>query len=52
MGQTPQPCPHAHRRVIAQDEVLQFVECLDCGEIFEGEELDQLPGVDESLSDA
>ncbi len=49
MGET---CPHTHRRVIAQDEVLQFVECLDCGEIFESDELEELPGVDESLSDA
>lgn len=47
-------CSHSRRRVIAKDEVLEFVECLDCGEIFEGQELPERepPGVDESLSDA
>ena len=52
MGVMGQPCSHTRRQVIAQDEVLKFVECLDCGEIFESDELAELPGVDESLSDA
>ena len=47
-----EPCLHARRQVIAQDEALQFVECLDCGEIFESDEVADLPAVDESLSDA
>ena len=45
-------CPHSRRRVIAQDEVLQFFECLDCGEILESDEVADLPPADESLSDA
>ena len=28
-------CPHYHRRLIAKDDVLEFAECLDCGEILE-----------------
>lgn len=28
-------CPHYHRRLIAQDDTIEFVECLDCGEILE-----------------
>jgi hypothetical protein len=30
-------CPHYHRRLIAKDDVLEFAECLDCGEILEAE---------------
>ena len=49
-------CPHYHRRLIAQDDVLEFVECLDCGAILEGDELTEQKrkkdGFDESLSDA
>jgi hypothetical protein len=30
-------CPHFHRRLIAKDDVLEFAECLDCGEILEAE---------------
>ena len=47
-----EPCLHARRQIIAQDETLQFVECLDCGEILESDEVADLPAVDESLSDA
>jgi len=28
-------CPHYRRRLIAQDDTLEFSECLDCGEILE-----------------
>ena len=51
-GSAQNACPHRRRRIIAKDEVLEFVECLDCGEIFESQELEASPGVDESLSDA
>ena len=30
-------CPHYHRRLIAKDDILEFAECLDCGEILEAE---------------
>ena len=49
-------CPHYHRRLIAQDDVLEFVECLDCGEILEADPKPHLkpePKPEaESLSDA
>ena len=47
-----EPCSHTRRQLIAKDEVLQFLECLDCGEILESDEAPEQPAVDESLSDA
>jgi hypothetical protein len=50
-------CPHTQQRVIAQDETLVFVECLECGEILE-KQPEAAQGTprgtpnDESLSDA
>jgi hypothetical protein len=46
------PCEHKHTRLIAKDADAQYVECLDCGEIFEVGELKPSSGFDESLSDA
>jgi hypothetical protein len=34
------PCPHAHTQVIARREGVDYVECLDCRQIFEAEDLD------------
>jgi Zn ribbon nucleic-acid-binding protein len=50
-------CKHQRTQLIAKDNDAQYVECLDCGEIFEGQELEkaekkEAPGFDESLSDA
>jgi hypothetical protein len=50
-------CKHQRTQLIAKDSDAQYVECLDCGEIFEGQELEkaekkEAPGFDESLSDA
>jgi Zn ribbon nucleic-acid-binding protein len=47
-------CPHQRTRLIARDKDAQYVECLDCGEIFEAGELEKKEntGFDESLSDA
>jgi hypothetical protein len=55
-------CKHERTRLIAQDKDSRYVECLDCGQLFEAEELKALepnagepktgPGFDESLSDA
>lgn len=53
MGET---CQHRRTRLIAQDDATSYVECLDCGELFEAAELDRpappLPEFDEDLSDA
>ncbi len=49
-------CRHPRTRLIAQDDASTYVECLDCGELFEAAELDQPPKpqteFDEDLSDA
>jgi hypothetical protein len=48
-------CPHARTQVIARDENGQFVECLDCKEIFESSELEETEpkeSIKEDLSDA
>jgi hypothetical protein len=50
-------CKHKRTQLIAKDDESQYVECLDCGEVFEvgelkaGENKDR-QGFDESLSDA
>ncbi|HTS13096.1 MAG TPA: hypothetical protein VMH00_13355 [Candidatus Limnocylindrales bacterium] len=50
---TDSTCKHQHTRLIAKDDDSQYVECLDCGEILEAEELEKPGGgFDESLSDA
>ena len=43
---------HKRTQLIAKDDDSQYVECLDCGEIFEVGELKDEAGFDESLSDA
>ena len=52
----PTPCRHRRTCLIAQDDATTYVECLDCGELFEAEELERpAPAVgefDEDLSDA
>lgn len=45
-------CRHSRTQLIAQDEAATYVECLDCGQIFEADELEEPPAFDESLSDA
>ncbi|HVB08181.1 MAG TPA: hypothetical protein VNF00_04470 [Candidatus Acidoferrales bacterium] len=45
-------CPHARTILIAKDEHEEYLECLDCGEIFELAERESAPGFNESLSDA
>jgi len=44
-------CNHSQTRVIAHDENGEFVECLDCKEIFESSELEETEPK-EDLSDA
>jgi Zn ribbon nucleic-acid-binding protein len=50
-------CPHRRTQLIAKDKDVQYVECLDCGEILESAEMEKAEkkegaGFDESLSDA
>jgi Zn ribbon nucleic-acid-binding protein len=50
-------CKHKRTQLIAKDDESQYVECLDCGELFEAAELKAEEnkkdrGFGESLSDA
>lgn len=45
-------CRHNRTRLIAKDEAAEYVECMDCGSIFEREELEDPPLFEEDLSDA
>ncbi len=48
----PATCKHLQTRLIAKDSDAEYVECLDCGEILEADELKEPPEFGESLSDA
>jgi hypothetical protein len=52
--QPPQPvCKHRRTQVIAKDDDAEYVECLDCGEILDVDELKEKdPGFGESIADA
>jgi len=45
------PCNHANVQIISQDDSGQFLECLDCKEIFESSEVEETEPK-EDLSDA
>ncbi|HEV2314552.1 MAG TPA: hypothetical protein VGR94_04540 [Candidatus Acidoferrales bacterium] len=47
-------CPHARTILVAKDEHQEYLECLDCGEIFDPSEREPASGAgfNESLSDA
>ena len=49
-----QACQHRRTRLVAKDKDAQYVECLDCGEVIEADEIEsQEPNdLDDSLSDA
>jgi hypothetical protein len=36
---TPQPCKHPRVQIVSRDEDAEFVECLECREVFESSEL-------------
>lgn len=36
---TPQPCRHPRVQIVSRDEDAEFVECLECREVFESSEL-------------
>jgi len=53
---SPEPCKHLRTILVAKDEREEFLECLDCGEIFDPAEHEPTAGANanfgESLSDA
>ena len=34
----PNPCKHPQVRVVSRQDDIEFVECQDCGEVFDSEE--------------
>jgi len=34
----PTPCKHLRVKVVAREDDIEFVECLECGEVFESSE--------------
>ncbi|MFZ0211796.1 MAG: hypothetical protein WBE20_13225 [Candidatus Acidiferrales bacterium] len=53
---SPEPCKHTRTILVAKDEHAEYLECLDCGEIFDPAETEPAAGAGanfgESLSDA
>lgn len=45
------PCPHKRTQIVSNDENGQFVECMDCHDVFESSEMEETE-VKEDLSDA
>jgi hypothetical protein len=35
----PQPCKHPRVQIVSRDEESEYVECKECGEVFESSEL-------------
>jgi Zn ribbon nucleic-acid-binding protein len=33
------PCKHPKVRIVAREDDVEYVECLECGEVFDSEEL-------------
>jgi hypothetical protein len=45
-----QPCKHPRVQIVSRDEDAEFVECLECREIFESSELKDM-SIEESAED-
>jgi len=41
------PCQHARTEVVARRDGVDYVCCLDCHQIFEAEDLDPVPRLDD-----
>lgn len=58
MPEAPKPaCKHTRTQVIAKDDNAEYLECLDCGEILDADELkhpekEKDPAFGESIADA
>ena len=42
------PCKHPKVRVVAREEDVEYVECLDCGEVFDSNEFRDM-AIEESV---
>jgi Zn ribbon nucleic-acid-binding protein len=45
-------CKHLHVRVVAREEDAEFVECLECGEVFESSEFKDMQIEESKLEEA
>ncbi len=45
------PCKHPRVQIVAREEDSEFVECLECGDIFESSEFKDMHIEDTKLSD-
>jgi hypothetical protein len=45
-----QPCKHPRVQIVSRDEDAEFVECLECREVFESSELKDM-SIEESSTD-
>ena len=45
-----QPCKHPSVQIVSRDEDAEFVECLECREVFESSELKDM-SIEESSTD-
>jgi hypothetical protein len=43
-----QPCKHPRVQIVSRDEDAEFVECLECREVFESSELNDM-SIEESV---
>lgn len=47
-----QPCKHPRVQIVSRDEDAEFVECLECREVFESSELKDMSIEESTESDA
>ena len=45
-------CKHPRVQVVSRDEDAEFVECLECGDIFDSSEFDDMTIEDTKIKDA
>ncbi|MGC1297233.1 MAG: hypothetical protein WA869_19560 [Alloacidobacterium sp.] len=45
------PCKHPKVRVVAREEDVEYVECMDCGEVFDSNEFQDMAIEENVLKD-
>lgn len=45
------PCKHPKVRIVSRHEDSEFVECIECGEVFDSEEFNDMDIEEKSTSD-
>lgn len=49
-NKAPAPCKHPRVQIVARDEDAEFVECKECGEVFEASEFKDM-AIEDNLLD-